>query len=339
MGQAVGSLDVRQEAAYGGVGEVLAGHADGGEGRDGVLGEVDVVEADEGEVVGDLEAGFEECVLDADGGHVVGAHDGGGPVFEGEDFFHGVASAVEGVGAFDEPCGVNIEASDAHAVDEGGLAIFGGAQEKWAADEGDFAVAEDGEVLDGLVDAGAIVDDDGLVVGLLGADIDGDDGDIFLGEAIEEELFDAEGHDGDAVDLALEHASGADLHGACLVVGGADEDLVSACDGDLFELLDELGKEGVGDLGDDEAEELAFAGDEGACLGIGKVVELADGLPDACCEDGVDGWNVIDGAGDGGDGDFGVGGDPADVDPGCTSAFCRTFHSRTFPQRFIIAAE
>ena len=66
-----------------------------------------------------------------------------------------------------------------------------------------------------------------------------------------------------------------------IVVGGADEDLVAVCYGDIFKSLDQLGEEWVGDLGDDEAKDPAAAGDERACLGVGKVVELVDYLPDA----------------------------------------------------------
>jgi len=71
---------------------------------------MDVVETDEGEVVGDFEFGFEESVLDADGGHVVGTHDGGWPLGKSEDFLHGIAATVEGVIAFDEPGGLSFEA-------------------------------------------------------------------------------------------------------------------------------------------------------------------------------------------------------------------------------------
>lgn len=74
----VNRLETREQIVDGLVCEVFAGHADGGEWGDGVFGEMDVVETDEREVVGDLEFGFEESVLNADGSHVVGAHDGGG---------------------------------------------------------------------------------------------------------------------------------------------------------------------------------------------------------------------------------------------------------------------
>ncbi len=297
-------------------GELVAGHADGGEGWDGVFGEVDVVEADEREVVRYAEVGFEEGVLNADGGHVVRAHDGGGPVGESEDLVHGIAAAVEGVIAFDEPVGIGLETDGLQAAKECSLAALRGAAVKRAADEGDVAMAEDGEMLHALVDAGAIVDGEDAVEWARRSGVDEDVGDVFRGEAIKEEVLDAEGHDGDTIDFALEHAAGADFHGLGLVVGGADEDLVAARDGDLLELLDEFGEEGVGDFGDDEAEETALSGDESSCLGVGKVVEFGNGFPDARGEDGVDGRDVIDGAGDGGDGDACERSDAANVDFG-----------------------
>jgi len=290
---------------------------------------MDIVEADEGEVVGNAKIGFEEGVLNADGGHVVGAHDGGWPVGQLEDLLHSVAAAIEGVIAFDEPLGIGLDAGGLEAAEEGGLAAYGGAAGERAADEADVAVAEDGEMLNAFVDAGAIVDGEDAVERARGGGVDEDEGDVVGGEAIEEEVFDAEGHDGDAVDLALEHAAGAEFHGLGLVIGRANENLVAARDGDLFELLDEFGEEGVGDFGDDEAEQPAFAGDEGAGLGVGKVVEIGNGFPDAGGEDGVDGGDVIDGAGDGGDGNAGERSYAANVDlggRGYVIGLTRSFH-------------
>src|SRR5665213_2950581 len=135
-------------------------------------------------------------------------------------------------------------------------------------------MTEDGEMLNGFIDAGVVVDCEDVAERTGGRGIDEDDGDVVYCEAIEEEVFYAEGHDGDAVDFAFEHAAGTEFHGLGFVVGGADEDLVAVGYGDLLELLDEFGEEGVGNFGDDEAEEFAFAGDEGAGLGVGEVVEV-----------------------------------------------------------------
>lgn len=202
------------------------------------------------------------------------------------------------------------------AAEEGSFAGFGGAQTQWTADEADLAMAEDGEMLNGFIDAGVVVDGENVAEGTGGSGINEDDGDVVDGKAVEEEIFDAKGHDGDAVDFAFEHATGAELHGLGFVVGGTDEDFVAMGYGDLLELLDEFGEEGVGNFGDDEAEEFAFAGDEGAGLGVGEVVEVGDGLPDTCRKDRIDAWDVIDGARHGGNGDASASGDAPDIDFG-----------------------
>jgi hypothetical protein len=60
--------------------------------------------------------------------------------------------------AFDEPFGDCLEAGGLEAAEEGGLAALRGSAGERATDETDIAMAEDGEVLDAFVDAGAIVD-------------------------------------------------------------------------------------------------------------------------------------------------------------------------------------
>jgi len=142
-------------------------------------------------------------------------------------------------------------------------------------------MAENGEVLDAFVDSSTVIDRNNAIDWARGSGIDEDEGNVIGGEAVEEEVFDAESHNGDAVDLTLEHASGAELHGLGLVVGRADEDFVAARDGNLLELLDQFGEEGVGDFGNDEAEQPASAGDEGTGLGVRKVIELGNGFPHA----------------------------------------------------------
>ena len=175
----VGGLEARQEVVDGGGGEIATGHADGGEGWDGVFGEVDVVETDEGEVVGDAEVGFEERVLNTDGGHVVGTHDGGWPVGHREDLLHRVVAAIERVIAFDEPVWVGLEAGGLKATEEGGLAALSRAAGEGAADEADVAMAKNGEMLHAFVDAGAVVDGKEGVDGAGGRGIDEDVGDVF----------------------------------------------------------------------------------------------------------------------------------------------------------------
>ena len=194
-----------------------------------------------------------------------------------------------------------------------GEARLSGVQPCRSADEGDVSVSQRGEMLHALADAVVVVHFEQADAWALRPYVDEDQGNFAFGELIEQGLFDAEGHDGYAFDLALQHAANAVGHAFGIVVGGADEDLVAVFDGDIFKSLDQLGEERIGDFGDDKAEELAAARDQGAGLGVGEVVEFVDHLPDALGDLGVDGGDVVDGAGDGRDGDIGCAGDGADV--------------------------
>src|ERR1700735_407919 len=90
----------------GGTRQAEAGHPDGGERWDSDLGDVDVIESDNGYVVGYAEAGAVEFVEHADGCHVVGAHDGCWAGICGEEFLHGRNTALESVVSLDDPFGL-----------------------------------------------------------------------------------------------------------------------------------------------------------------------------------------------------------------------------------------
>src|SRR5258708_30185887 len=137
-----------------------------------------------------------------------------------------------------------------------------------AADERDIFVPQPEQMLEALQYAVMIVDLEQADARSIRPYVDEDQRYFAFGELIEEGLLDAEGHRGYAIDFALEHAADAVGHALGFVVGGADEDLVAIGDGDIFKPLDQLGEERIGDFRDDEAEELAAAGDEGAGLGV-----------------------------------------------------------------------
>ena len=225
-----------------------------------------------------------------------------------------------------------------HAGEEGDLARFSGAQAQRTADETDVAVTENGEMLHSFVDSGVVIDYKNAAERARGSAIDEDYWNVVEGKAVEEEIIDAEGHDGHAVYISFQHSAGAEFHRLGLVVCGTDEDLVSVGDGDLFELLDEFGEERIGNLRDDEAEQFAFAGDERSGLGVGEIVELGDGLPDTCSEDGIDCRDVVDGAGYGRDGDAGAGCYATNVGlsgSGWVRSFVRTFHGSKVTRKYL----
>jgi len=98
---------------------------------------------------------------------------------------------------------------------------------------------------------------------------------------VEHWLLTAESQDSDAFHLALEHPADAVGELLSIAVGGADQDFVAIGDSDLFEAGDEFGKEGIGDVFNDDAKDAATSRNQAAGMGIRKVVELLDRLPDA----------------------------------------------------------
>ena len=120
---AAGVFCLLAESFKGGVREVGAGEADGGQRGQGEFGEVNVVEADDGEVMGDAEA-FHVCgAQDADGGHVVGADDGRGARGEGLQLAVAGDASFEGVVALDDPLFLEGEAG---GLDGGAEVVFAG---------------------------------------------------------------------------------------------------------------------------------------------------------------------------------------------------------------------
>jgi len=155
--------------------------------------------------------------------------------------------------------------------------------------------------MNGGMNAAGVVKQDGAGLGVVELELGEHDGHVAIDELIEDRLFLAEGHHGHAVHFALEHAADAGGKHGGVAVGGTDEDFVSVGDGYLFKAADQFREEGIGDVFNDDAEQAAFAGDEGACVGVGKVVELLDSLPDAFGKTLADQRRTVDGSRDGGD--------------------------------------
>ena len=130
----------------------MEGLADGGEARVEVLGDDDVVEADDGDVAGAGEA----CVFDgadgSDGGGVVEAEDGGEVVCAREELADGRVAELGGRGVLlevDGEFGADGEADLLGDGVDGGPAGLGVEGELLAFHEGDAAVAELVEVAEG----------------------------------------------------------------------------------------------------------------------------------------------------------------------------------------------
>src|ERR1700691_746411 len=113
--------------------------------------------------------------------------------------------------ALDEPFRGRLLSNFSSGFEEGGFAELGGALGLRAEEEGNAAVPEHGEMLDTLANAFLIFDGDGAHFFLGGRGVNEDHGNVAEGEFVEEGTFDAEGHDGNAFDIALDHAADAGL--------------------------------------------------------------------------------------------------------------------------------
>ena len=199
------------------------------------------------------------CAKDTDGGHVVGADDGGWLSGECPEFAEADDAALQRVIALDNPLSIDGESLRAHRVLEVGLASDGRVQFVRTGEEADFAVPYGDEMVNRCADTGAVVEEDGAGCGLGEFEFCEDDRDVVEGKLIENGFFFTEGEHGDAVDFALEHAADTVGEDGGITVGGADKDLVAIGNGDLFEALDQFGEEGIGNVFDDYAEEAAAA--------------------------------------------------------------------------------
>src|ERR1039458_1059150 len=113
-----------------------------------------------------------------------------------------------------------------------------GAQTEWSGEEGDGAMAERGQMLQGLPNSLAIVHFDYADVGQVWSRIHEDQRELAFHQPLHQILFDAEGHDGHAVHVALQHAANQRLGASRFVVGGTDQHLIPLGDSKVFKLLD-----------------------------------------------------------------------------------------------------
>ena len=86
------------------------------------------------------------------------------------------------------------EAGGLHGGAEVVFAGDGGVELVRAGEEGDLAVAELDEVIDGGVNAGGVVEQDGAGLGVVELELGQHDGHVAVHELIEHRLFFAEGH-------------------------------------------------------------------------------------------------------------------------------------------------
>ena len=289
-----------------------AGDGDGGERGLGVLGEADVVEADDGQIGRDANSAVIGGVHGTNGHEVVGGDNGRGGE-SGEQFGASKIAALDGKIGID---GEGLKAAEfPGAGQEGELAALSRGKPRGAADKTNAGVAEGADMVEGSDDAMFVIDGDVADAVVHAAEVEVDGGDAAAGEGVHDGGVNLGGKDGDAGHLESEQAENG-VAGALGVVVGIDDNGFH-----VFEIRgfleggDNLREEGVPDIGDDDAEDVTAANGEVASGNVGGIAEGFDGGEDAVLGCGPDAVPVgfVEDKGDGGDGNAGAAGDIADV--------------------------
>src|ERR1700682_923498 len=114
-------------------------------------------------------------------------------------------------------------------------------------------------------------------------------------EVFEKEIFHSERHHRDPVHPPLDHAANRSLHAFRIINRGGQQDVVVMLNRNRLEYLDNLGKERIDDLGDDQAENPAAPGHQRSGLSVGIISQFIHYPPDTLGERWIDRWNPVNG--------------------------------------------
>ena len=253
-----------------------------GQRRVQVLGELDVVEADHGEVARDLEAGLVGGADRAQRGHVGGDHDRGRRLVEREQLAHRVVAAVDVEVAIADVLVARGDAEALQLVAVAAQALGARALVEHAADVRDAAVPELVQMAHGRGGAGLVVGHDGGRERALELEVDADRGDVRAHQPARLGVLLVGAHEHRAVDVVVAAALEVGVR-AVAVAGplrGEDQEVVAGAAGVLLEPAEHLVEERVVDVGvplprlEEDADDVRALGDERARRGGGRVVEL-----------------------------------------------------------------
>ena len=157
---------------------------------------------------------------------------------------------------------------------------LGGLEPLRPPNEGDAFVMEADQVLDGLSNPAGIVQLNVAEFASGHASVERDDRNTGALDLFDETGFHFRGHDRDPFNLAVKESRNAKLGAFRAVLGVRNDDFVVPFDGDGFEGFHEVGEEGVGNVGDDEPEDMTLTGTQRTCVrALGMVVKIANGSP------------------------------------------------------------
>jgi len=291
-------LDAVEKGLCGDGAHFEEGLVDGRKRRDGERGEVDVVVADDGNVVGNFEAGFVEDDHGAHGGSVVIGEESGEGELGGQQRFRGKTAdigSVRGVFELEDEFRVDGEIQfGGNFLDSvparGGVRTGGRPTEK-----SDLSVAKVEEMLKDEPCGAMVIEDDVGDVGdvLMAGDGNGRKSGLLVNGGVN-------GNDAFGAAGEKQLGIGADEVVVMAVDDGEEKEIVFAEDG--FDTADDRGAVGIADFLGDDADGVAALDAERTREEIRTIVELASGLEDAVAGvfgDAACGGRIVENAGNG----------------------------------------
>ena len=182
-----------------------------------------------------------------------------------------------------------------------------------AGQEGDLAVAQPRQMVHRRMNTRGVVEENGGGLVSIEMKFSQNHGNVVVHQLVQDRLLLAEGEYGYPLHFALQHAADTVGQNDGVAIRGADQNLVPVGDRDLLKALDQLWEKGVGNVFNNDPEKTAAARDQGARVGVGKVIQLLDRLPDPLGQPVADHRRAVNGSGDGGDGNLRQGCDGADI--------------------------
>lgn len=192
--------------------EVLPGQADGGQGREDHIAELNVVKAYDGEVFRRREVGLVQNAERTDGGKVVRSEDGRRTIFESEELSHGSLASTDPVVAGTDELRIDGEFGRAHRRLEGGEAMIGDGQPGGSADVADLFVTELLEMFDCELHAAQVIDGHVAETGVQLSSIHGHQRHAMVKQGLDGLGLDLGCEKGDPIYFANQHAMDGSLH-------------------------------------------------------------------------------------------------------------------------------
>src|SRR5215469_69953 len=146
-----------------------------------------------------------------------------------------------------------------------------------AGHESNATVAIFVEIFDDLLDHGEIIDSQTAHVSTNGSEVEESHRDPSARQFVDQAQTDFRGHHGHSADVMLHHSLGGFPRAAGIIIGIAEDRIITKLAGADFETLDDLGKERVFNIGDDDSKCAAVAGSKVARMNVWEVAEALHG--------------------------------------------------------------